>query len=139
MANAPDLSIQLQAVGDEPRHLSELLTTFPLAAVIVDPFTHESSWLLDTARRILTVFREADVRVAFVVAGTDSDGASRFLGPLTDEILTLADPDRSLARSMESWPSFPPSWLSARTVRSSVPPKVGIRSPGVRRQPAWLI
>lgn len=101
VANAPDLSIQLQAVGDEPRHLSELLTTFPLAAVIVDPFTHESSWLLDTARRILTVFREADVRVAFVVAGTDSDGASRFLGPLTDEILTLADPDRSLARSME--------------------------------------
>jgi len=56
---------------------------------------------LDTARRILTVFREADVRVAFVVAGTDSDGAARFLGPLTDEILTLADPDRSLARSME--------------------------------------
>ena len=101
VANAPDLSIQLQAVGDEPRHLSELLTTFPLAAVVVDPFTHESSWLLDTARRILTVFREADVRVAFVVAGTDGNGAARFLGPLTDEILTLADPDRSLARSMD--------------------------------------
>jgi len=101
VANAPDLSIQLQVVGDEPRHLSELLTTFPLAAVVVDPFTHESSWLLDAARRILTVFREADVRVAFVVAGTDGNGAARFLGPLTDEILTLADPDRSLARSMD--------------------------------------
>ena len=101
VASAPDLSIQLQAVGDESRPLSELLTTFPMAAVVVDPFTHESSWLLDTARRILTVFREADVRVAFVVAGTDGDGASRFLGPLTDEILTLADPDRSLAYSME--------------------------------------
>ena len=73
---------------------------FPLAAVVVDPYTHESSWLLDTALRILTVFQGADVRVAFLVAGTDADGAALFMGPLTEEILTLADPDRSIARSM---------------------------------------
>ncbi|MDG1988673.1 MAG: hypothetical protein P8J19_01150, partial [Acidimicrobiales bacterium] len=108
MANAPDLSIELHPVGGDPRLLSQLLTTFPIAAVVVDPYTHESSWLLDTARRVLTVFREADVRVAFVVAGADVAGAASFLGPLVDEILTLADPDRSVARSMglSSLPAF---------------------------------
>ena len=108
MANAPDLSIELHPVGGDPRLLSQLLTTFPLAAVVVDPYTHESSWLLDTARRVLTVFRGADVRVAFVVAGADAAGAASFLGPLVDEILTLADPDRSVARSMglSSLPAF---------------------------------
>lgn len=108
MANAPDLSIELHPVGGDPRLLSQLLTTFPLAAVVVDPYTHESSWLLDTARRVLTVFRGADVRVAFVVAGADAAGAASFLGPLADEILTLADPDRSVARSMglNSLPAF---------------------------------
>ena len=108
MANAPDLSIELHPVGGEPRHLSQLLTTFPMAAVLVDPYTHESSWLLDTAHRVLTVFREADARVAFIVTGTDAAGAARFLGPMAEEILTLADPDRSLVRSMglEALPAF---------------------------------
>ncbi len=31
---------------------------------------------------------------------TDADGAARFLGPLADEILGLADPDRALVRSL---------------------------------------
>jgi hypothetical protein len=108
VAKAPDLSIELHPVGGDPRLLSHLLTTFPMAAVVVDPYTHESSWLLDTARRILTVFRGADVRVAFVVAGTDAAGAASFLGPLAHEILTLADPDRSIPRSMDlgSLPAF---------------------------------
>ena len=102
MANAPDLSIELHPVGGEARPLSQFLTTFPMAAVVLDPFTHESSWLLDTARRILGIFSEANVRVA------DVDGASRFMGPLTDQILTLADPDRSLVRSLglETLPAF---------------------------------
>ena len=108
MANAPDLSIELHPVGGKARPLSQFLTTFPLAAVVLDPYTHESSWLLDTAHRILTIFREADVRVAFLVTGTGVDGASQFLGPLTDQILTLADPDRSLVRSLglETLPAF---------------------------------
>ena len=108
MANAPDLSIELHPVGGEARPLSQFLTTFPLAAVVLDPYTHESSWLLDTAHRILTIFREADVRVAFLVTGAGVDGASQFLGPLTDQILTLADPDRSLVRSLglKTLPAF---------------------------------
>ena len=100
MADAPDLSIELQPVDGAPRALSQLLTTFPLAAVVVDPYTHESSWILDTACRILNVFCEADVRVAFLVAGADVEGAARFIGPLAEQILTLADPHRSIARSM---------------------------------------
>ena len=95
-------------MGGDARPLEELLTTFPLAAVVVDPYTHESSWLLDTAQRILNVFRGADVRVAFLVVGTDAEGAADFMGPLADEILTLADPGRSVPRSMglSSLPAF---------------------------------
>lgn len=101
MAQDPSLDIELQPVGGEPLPLEQLLTTFPLAAVVLDPYTHESSWLLDTARRILRVFQEADVRVAYLVTDTDADGAARFLGPLADEILGLADPDRALVRSLD--------------------------------------
>ncbi len=46
--------------------------------------------------------------IGIVVAGADAAGAASFLGPLVDEILTLADPDRSVARSMglSSLPAF---------------------------------
>ena len=101
VAQDPSLDIELHPIGGDPLPLSQLLTLFPLAAVVLDPYTHESSWLLDTARRILNEFREADVRVAYLVTGTDDDGAARFLGPLADEILGLADPDRELVRSLD--------------------------------------
>ena len=102
------LQTELHPVGSEARPVSEFLTTFPLAIVVLDPFTHESSWLLDTARRVLTNFQEADVRVAYLVAGTNAEGAAQFLGPLADEVLTLADPDRSLvsALGLEILPAF---------------------------------
>jgi hypothetical protein len=100
VAQDPSLDIELHPIGGAPLPLSQLLTLFPMAAVVLDPYTHESSWLLDTARRILTEFRDADVRVAYLVTGTDSDGAAKFLGPLADEILGLADPDRALVRSL---------------------------------------
>jgi hypothetical protein len=70
----------LAPVGGEPRTVAEWLTTFQLALVVLDPFTLESSWLLDTTGRILDHFREADVRVAFVVTGTEAE-AKEFLGP----------------------------------------------------------
>jgi hypothetical protein len=107
---APDvlLSTELHPVGGDARPLSQLLTTFPLALVVLDPYTHESSWLLDTGRRVLEVFRDADVRVAYLVTDTDTAGAQAFLGPLADEILGLADPDRTLVRALglESLPAF---------------------------------
>ena len=60
-----DLSIT--ALGGEPRTLREWVTTFHLVVVAIDPYTDQSAWILDTADRILTNFREADCRVAWLV------------------------------------------------------------------------
>ena len=81
------MDIELHPLEGTARPLGQWLTTFPLATVVLDPYTHESSWILDTALRVLAGFRGADVRVSFVVTGTDPEGALRFLGPLADEIL----------------------------------------------------
>jgi len=74
---------------------------------VLDPYTHESSWILDTAARILTQYNAADVRTAWAVCGTD-DEAKQFLGPLADEFLTFADPTRSFVKGLEltSLPAF---------------------------------
>lgn len=103
----PSSDLQLSPLSGEGRPLSEWLTTFPLVPVILDPFTHESAWILDTARRILTTFAEADCRPCWIVA-SDSDDARRFLGPYADEFLTFADPDLSVIRGLgiESTPAF---------------------------------
>ncbi len=101
VATNPDLNIQIHPVSGDPRPLKEFLTNFPLAVVVLDPYTHESSWILNTARRVLSNFQGADVRVAYLVTGTDSDGAQKFLGPLAEEIFALADPERTLVRSLE--------------------------------------
>ena len=73
VATNPDLNIQIHPVSGDPRPLKEFLTNFPLAVVVLDPYTHESSWILNTARRVLSNFRGADVRVAYLVTGTDSE------------------------------------------------------------------
>ena len=101
------MDLELHSLEGGVRPLGQWLTTFPLATVVLDPYTHESSWILDTALRVLAGFRGADVRVSFVVTGTD-EGASRFLGPLTDEILAFTDPDRSLvgALGLVALPAF---------------------------------
>lgn len=101
------LDLTLTALDDEERTLDDWLTTFQMAAVVLDPYTHESAWILDTARRILAHFRGADSRVAFIVAGT-VDEARQFLGPITKEFMTLADPDRSVvtALGVEHLPAF---------------------------------
>ena len=82
-----------------PAPIAEWVTTFQLAAVVLDPFTNESSWILDTAGRVLLHFREADCRVAFIVTGT-ADEARQFLGPWADKVLTFADPDRAAVKGM---------------------------------------
>lgn len=91
--------VKLTALGGEPRTIEEWLTTFQLLTVIVDPYTHESAWLLQTARRVLANFRGADVRVAWTVTADERD-AKRFLGPLADETLTFADPDREFVQAL---------------------------------------
>ncbi len=88
---APDVA--LSPVGGDARPIEEWVTTFHLLLVALDPFKHESSWLIDTGARVLRAFAEADCRVAWLVAGDDAQ-ATAFLGPLAGEFLTFADPDK---------------------------------------------
>ena len=99
--------VTLAPLEGEPRSLDAWLTTFNLVVVVLDPYTYESSWLLQTARRILREFEGADCRVAWLVCAGPDD-AEQFLGPLAQESLTFADPDRTLARALglERLPAF---------------------------------
>ena len=107
MATDPPADLTLAPINGEPRTIAEWVTTFQLAAVVLDPFTNESAWIIDTAGRLLTHFREADCRVAFIVTGT-ADEARRFLGPWADKVLTFADPDRASVRGfgLNELPAF---------------------------------
>ena len=99
MATDPPADLILDPINGDARTLAEWLVTFQLAAVVIDPFTNESSWLLETAGRVLTHFEGADCRTAFVVTGT-ADEARAFLGPWADKVLTFADPDRNFAKAV---------------------------------------
>src|SRR6188472_4393508 len=95
---SPDL--ELAPLGGEARPLSEWVTNFHLALVVLDPYTNESAWLLETAGRVLRNFAQADCRVAWAVTAKPDD-ARRFLGPWAAEFLTFADPDRELVKALE--------------------------------------
>ena len=97
MATDPPADLTLSPINGEPGTIADWVTTFQLAAVILDPFTNESAWLIETAGRLLTHFREADCRVAFIVTGT-ADEARSFLGPWADKVLTFADPGRATVK-----------------------------------------
>lgn len=91
--------VKLTALGGEARTIEEWLTTFQLLTVVLDPFTHESAWILETAGRVLANFRDADCRVAWTVTADEAD-ARTFLGPWAVEFLTFVDPDRELAEAL---------------------------------------
>ncbi|MDP1820395.1 MAG: hypothetical protein Q8K58_10985 [Acidimicrobiales bacterium] len=99
MATDPPADLQLAPINGEARSIEEWLTTFQLAVVVLDPFTNESAWLLETAGRVLRHFNEADCRVAFVVTGS-ADEARQFLGPWAERVLTFADPDRAFVQAL---------------------------------------
>lgn len=99
MATNPPADLRLAPINGEAKTIADWLTTFQLAGVVLDPFTNESAWIIDTAGRILLHFREADCRVAFIVTGT-ADEARQFLGPWADKVLTFADPDRAVVRGL---------------------------------------
>jgi hypothetical protein len=100
VANAPSVDVELLSTTAGSRPLADWLTTFPLALGVVDPYTHESAWLLDSIARIFRVFAGSDCRMAWLVTGPPED-AVRFLGPLGTEFLTFADPDRALVKSLD--------------------------------------
>jgi hypothetical protein len=107
VATNPSLTTELNPIQGDARPLDQWLTTFPLALMVVDPFTHESSWILDTARRVMAEYRESDCRMAWLCLGTD-DQATEFLGPLSEESLTFTDPDREMVKALglETLPAF---------------------------------
>ena len=107
MASTPSPDITLTPLVGEPRPLEEWLTTFHLASVVLDPYTNESSWILETAARILRAFRGSDARVNFVLT-CSTDEARSYLGPLADEFLVFCDPDRAFVRGLGvgSLPAF---------------------------------
>jgi hypothetical protein len=99
--------LQLAPLGGASRGLSEWLTTFHLASVVLDPYTNESAWVLKTAVRILEEFRGSHARVNFIVTASEDDARS-FLGPLTERFLVFCDPDRAVVAAMglETLPAF---------------------------------
>jgi hypothetical protein len=100
VANQVSDDVELAAVEGDARKLSEWLTTFQLVTVVLDPYTAESAWILETAGRFLVNFRDADCRVSLTVTA-DATDARKFLGPWADELLTFADPDRVLVKALD--------------------------------------
>ncbi len=92
--------MKLHPLTGEAGSLSEWTTTFHLALMVVDPFTFESAWVLEQAGQLLRHFAEADCRTAWLVTGSAAN-ARQFLGPWATEMLTFADPDRSVVRALD--------------------------------------
>ena len=93
MARDPSPDLLLTPLQGKPLTIGQLLTTFHLLFVALDPFTHESAWILPTAARILQNFEQADCRIAWLVTATVAE-CRQFLGPWATRIMTFADPDR---------------------------------------------
>jgi hypothetical protein len=96
---AVDLDLTLTPLDGQGRTVREWLTNFHLVCVCIDPYTNESSWVLDAAARVMRHFSGAAARMSWLVTGP-ADGARDFLGPLAKEFLTFADPDRAVVKSL---------------------------------------
>jgi hypothetical protein len=99
--------VQLTPLTGTSRTIAEWTTTFHLAIVALDPYTLESSWILETAAKILRRYAEADVRIAFLLT-CSLDEARTFMGHFTDEFLVFADADRAAVKgfALETLPAF---------------------------------
>ena len=107
---SPDLLLEplsLEADAFPARKLSEWLTTFHLASVVLDPYTNESSWILPAAARILRAFGDSAARTSLIVTA-NADQTRSFLGPLTKEFLVFTDPDRAAVKAfgLTTLPAF---------------------------------
>lgn len=98
MASSPPADLVLTPLNGQSRTVDEILTTFHLFLVVLDPYTNESSWILPTAARVIQTFEQADCRVAILITADASD-AKQFLGPLSREVLTYIDPDREAVKA----------------------------------------
>jgi hypothetical protein len=99
MATNPPLDLTLTPLRGQGRTLEQWLTNFHLCVVVLDPYTNESAWALESAGRVLSDYAQADVRVGWVVTA-DADDAVRFLGPWSERLLTFVDPDREVVKAL---------------------------------------
>jgi hypothetical protein len=93
----PSQDLSLKPLGREARPLSEWTKMFHLGCVVLDPYTNESSWILETAVRIMRQYMGAAVRMNFIITCDETD-ARAFLGPYADEFLVFCDADRSVVK-----------------------------------------
>ncbi len=63
VARDPSPELVLTPIQGKSRTVEQLLTTFHLLLVAIDPFTNQSAWILETAGRILQTFEQADCRI----------------------------------------------------------------------------
>ena len=105
--NVAPAELEIGVIDGESYKLRDWLTSYPFLLVAIDPYTVQSSWILDTASEIFDHFTPADVRVGWICSA-DSDGCSEFLGPLADRYLTIADPDHKTTKALgvEALPSL---------------------------------
>jgi hypothetical protein len=97
----------VHGAAGQSRPIMDWLTTFHLAAVVLDPYANESSWILRTATRVLEQFRGSDARISMIVTSGPAD-AHAFLGPLADKFLVFCDADRAAVKAigLSELPSF---------------------------------
>lgn len=94
---APDLAFV--PVSGHPRTIRELLTTFHLLLVAVDPSNVRSKWIIPPAARTLFEYEQADCRVGWLVAGDASD-ARKLLGRWAKDITTFVDPELTSIKAL---------------------------------------
>jgi hypothetical protein len=97
VAADPSPDLVLTPLEGKARTVRQLVTTFHLLFVALDPFEEPSTWILESAVRILKTFEQADVRVALVITAGPAD-ARLWLGPHAQELLVFTDPDRSVVK-----------------------------------------
>ncbi len=107
VATSISTDVQLTQLNGRTKTLEELLTTFHLAVVALDPFTNEGAWILPIADRVLTHFGQADVRVALLLPAT-ADEARMFLGPIANRLLVFCDPESTAIKGLgfDKLPTF---------------------------------
>lgn len=100
-------AVELTPLTGEGRPISEWTTNFHLAIVALDPYTNESSWIIDTALRILRSYSEADVRIALLVTASEAE-VRDYVGPLASDILVFVDPEHTAVKAfgLDTLPAF---------------------------------
>lgn len=93
------MDLTLTTLTGKSHTLREWTNMFHLGSVVLDPYTNESSWILETAVRIMRQFTGAAVRVNFIMT-CDADDARTFLGPYAEEFLVFCDPTRAAVKAL---------------------------------------